>query len=39
MFVKALPSKDARKMEDHIFRLYDTNGDGRIDFKEFMVNS
>ena len=36
--MKALPSRDAKKMMHHIFRLYDTNGDGTIDFVEFMVN-
>merc|ERR1719245_2863597 len=34
---KALPKKDAGKMEKHVFRIYDTNNDGYIDFVEFMV--
>merc|ERR1712142_1150742 len=33
----ALPKKDAAKMEKHVFRIYDTNGDGYVDFVEFMV--
>jgi len=37
MMSKALPGKDAGKMEKHVFRIYDTNGDGYIDFPEFMV--
>merc|ERR1711953_891615 len=37
MMEKALPKKDAKKMEDHMFRLYDTNNDGTIDFTEFML--
>ena len=36
--VQALPKKDASKMEKHVFRVYDTNGDGFIDFVEFMVS-
>jgi len=37
MMSKALPKKDASKMEKHVFRVYDTNQDGFIDFIEFMV--
>jgi len=33
----ALPKKDASKMEKHVFRVYDTNNDGHVDFVEFMV--
>ena len=36
--VEALPNtKDAKNMEKHMFRLYDSNDDGSIDFVEFMV--
>ena len=35
---KALPGKkSAGKMEKHVFRIYDTNNDGYIDFTEFML--
>merc|ERR1739846_3958 len=37
MMSKALPKKDASKMEKHVFRIYDTNNDGYIDFTEFML--
>jgi len=37
MMSQALPKKDASKMEKHVFRVYDTNNDGYIDFVEFMV--
>merc|ERR1712240_875420 len=37
MMQKALPKKDASKMEKHVFRIYDTNNDGYIDFTEFML--
>ena len=31
------PSMDVNKLEKHIFRMYDENNDGVIDFKEFMM--
>ena len=37
MMVKAMPKKDASKMEKHVFRMYDTNTDGYVDFNEFML--
>ena len=37
MMERAMPDKDAKKMDKHIFRVYDTNNDGVIDFTEFMV--
>ncbi|XP_023345503.1 neuronal calcium sensor 2 [Eurytemora carolleeae] len=37
MMSKALPKKDASKMESHLFRVYDTSEDGVIEFIEFMV--
>jgi len=37
MISQALPAKDSSKLESHVFRIYDTNGDGYIDFVEFMV--
>merc|ERR1712038_175023 len=37
MMQKALPAKDAGKMEKHVFRIYDSNNDGYIDFSEFML--
>eukprot|EP00092_Neocalanus_flemingeri_P091523 GFUD01116044.1.p1 GENE.GFUD01116044.1~~GFUD01116044.1.p1 ORF type:complete len:196 (-),score=63.77 GFUD01116044.1:92-679(-) len=33
----ALPKKDVYKMEKHVFRIYDSNKDGFIEFKEFML--
>ncbi|XP_040578091.1 neurocalcin-delta A isoform X2 [Lepeophtheirus salmonis] len=30
-------TKHVDKLEKHIFRMYDTNGDGLIDFHEFMI--
>lgn len=32
-----MPKKDASKMEKHVFRIYDSNNDGYIDFIEFML--
>merc|ERR1712193_378775 len=37
MVEKTMPKKDAGKMEKHVFRIYDSNNDGYIDFVEFMV--
>merc|ERR1711892_1600456 len=37
MMEKALPKSDAGKMEKHMFRIYDVNDDGYIDFVEFMI--
>ena len=37
MMAKAMPKKDASKMEKHVFRMYDTNTDGYVDFNEFML--
>merc|ERR550517_324711 len=37
MVEKTMPKSDAGKMEKHVFRIYDTNNDGYIDFVEFMV--
>merc|ERR1712179_467359 len=34
---KAMPKKDASKMQKHVFRIYDSNNDGYIDFIEFML--
>lgn len=33
----ALPKKDASKLCKHVFRIYDLNNDGVVDFVEFMV--
>ena len=38
MMEKTLPHKDAKLMEKRMFRLYDANNDGSIDFTELMVN-
>ena len=37
MMGKAVPKKDASKMEKHVFRMYDSDKDGFIDFTEFMM--
>jgi Ca2+-binding EF-hand superfamily protein len=37
MMAKAVPKKDAAKMEKHVFRMYVSDKDGFIDFTEFML--
>merc|ERR1711971_1454594 len=37
MVEKTMPKSDAGKMEKHVFRIYDSNNDGYIDFVEFML--
>ena len=33
----ALPKRDVGKIEKHVFRVFDVNSDGVVDFVEFMV--
>ena len=35
--LKDFSPEELQKVEDHIFRIYDSNGDGVIDFHEFMT--
>merc|ERR1712079_117076 len=37
MMKEGYPGADTEKLERHIFRMYDTNKDGHIDFREFMI--
>jgi len=37
MIQTCYPNTDTEKLEKHIFRMYDSNSDGYIDFREFMV--
>ena len=37
MMQACYPGADTDKLEKHIFRMYDANGDGFIDFREFML--
>jgi len=37
MMEACFPDSDTAKLESHIFRMYDKNGDGHIDFREFMI--
>merc|ERR1719219_2080453 len=34
---ECFPSRDTTQLESHIFRMYDSNGDGYVDFREFMI--
>jgi len=37
MMQACFPDYDTAKLQEHIFRMYDTNGDNQIDFREFMI--
>ncbi len=37
MYAKMFPNGDVRRFADHIFKAYDVDGNGTIDFKEFLV--
>ena len=37
MMKQCYPNTDTEKLEKHIFRMYDANKDGNIDFREFMI--
>jgi len=37
MMKTGFPDEDIDKLENHIFRMYDINNDGKVDFKEFMI--
>jgi len=37
MMKECYPGTDTEKLERHIFRMYDVNDDGHIDFREFMI--
>ena len=37
MMLSCYPDLDVNTLEKHIFRIFDKDGDGSIDFKEFMV--
>jgi Ca2+-binding EF-hand superfamily protein len=37
MMKECYPGVDTERLERHIFRMYDTNNDGHIDFREFMI--
>ena len=37
MLQESLPGADTNTLADHIWRIYDTNMDGGVDFREFMV--
>jgi len=34
---KGFPSENIEKLEKHIFRIYDANNNGTIEFREFMI--
>ena len=37
MMKESYPRVDTKKLCRHVFRMYDTNGDGSVDFKEFVL--
>jgi len=37
MMKECYPGAKTKKLSRHLFRMYDTNGDGSVDFKEFIL--
>jgi len=37
MIKESYPGANTRKLSRHLFRMYDTNGDGSVDFKEYVL--
>ena len=37
MMKKCFPDQDIGKLENHIYRMFDANNNGKIDFREFMI--
>ena len=37
MYAKIIPKEDPGVIVDHLFRIFDRDGNGTIDFKEFVL--
>jgi len=37
MMKESYPGANTKKLSGHVFRMYDSNGDGSVDFREFCV--
>ena len=37
MYAKIIPKEDPGVIVDHLFRIFDRDGNGTIDFKEFVM--